>query len=74
MMDFRDEVMITYTLDDYEYSPTRVIRGIIIDENSLFYTIAKIERKIILNKRFVVKIEDVSYNKGLPPDFKLGRM
>lgn len=73
-MDFRDEVRITYALDDYDWSPTREIRGIIIDENSMFYTIAKIERKIIIGKRFVVKVEDVNQNKGLPPDFKLGRV
>ena len=71
-MDFRDEVRITYALDDYECSPTREMRGIIIDENSLFYTIAKIERKIILSKRFIVKIENLNHNKELPPDFKLG--
>jgi hypothetical protein len=74
MMDFRDEVRVTYALDDYEYSPTRVIRGIILDENSMFYTIAKIERKIIIGKRYIVKVEDVNQNKGLPPDFKLGRV
>ena len=57
-MDFRDEVRILYICGDYETGPIRKMRGIIIDENTYFYTIAKIEKTIILSKRFIVKVED----------------
>jgi len=72
-MDFRDEVMVQYITGDDEWSPTRSVRGIIIDQNSLFYTIAVIEKKIIISKRKIVRIDNISQNRGPPTGFKFGK-
>ncbi len=68
-MKFRDEVKIVYALADYEWAPNREIRAIILDENPVFYTIAVIERKMLLGKRYILKIEEV-FDKDKKMDFK----
>jgi len=72
-MDFRNEVKLKYIGGNLETGSVHEVRGIIVGESRDAYTIAEIERKIIINKRFVIEIENLASNRR-HPDFDFGRV
>jgi len=70
-MDLIREVKIKYIDGNLEDGMINDIRGIILNESKETFTIGKIERKIIINKKFIIKVETVPKIRGFLPGFDI---
>jgi len=66
------EVKIIFQNDYLNDADAEAISGVILEETEHFLVLGKIDKKILIGKRYIVKIEEVEKEKN--PQFEFGRV
>jgi len=67
------EVKVVFEKGFSDEFDAEMVRGVILEETEHFFVVGKIEKRVLIGKNYIIKIEDINHEKGLPPDFKFGR-